>query len=246
MKTVRSYNKLVTELINLNLPYRLEIAGYVTYFRKVYPMLALKAISKLANKTIIITAGQHGDEYYAVNILLKWLKQPILFPDLNYFIFPIVNPFGYEKNSRDNGNRQDTNNDVNFVKDSKVAELAILYDQFPQTADLILDIHGDIGKEAMYAYEHKPDTLPSIVEPALLENDVIIPYERNKTIYKCKITNGVIVPPKYDMGIEAYMEKLGVQYTVTLEFPGKFEGQKRAQAGIAIINSVLKNFKGVT
>lgn len=244
MKSIRNYNKIITEILNLNLPYRIELIGFVTY-DKIYPMIGLKSISKMANKTIIITAGQHGDESFGVSTLIKWMKQPILFSDFNYYIYPIINPFGYEKSRRTNGNRQDTNNDINFCKDSKVPELAILFEQFPQNCDLILDIHGDTGKDAVYCYEHKSENLPSIAEPALIENDTLLPYLRTKTIYKIPITNGVILPPKCDIGIEAVLEKLGVQYSLTLELPGKHDGQKRAEGGIAIINSILKNFKGI-
>jgi hypothetical protein len=244
MKSVRNYAKLVNELINLNTSFKIEIIGYVNY-DKIYPILALKYISKIAQKTIIITAGQHGDENFAVSTLLKWLKQPIMIPDFNYYIFPIINPFGYEKNRRTNGNRQDTNNDSNFIKDSKVPELAVLYEQFPQTADYILDIHGDTGKDQVYCYEHKSENLPSVAENALLVNDNLIPYLRTKTIYKIPMVNGVIVPPKEDIGIEAFLERLGIQYSLTLELPGKFDGQKRAEGGVAIINSILKNLKGV-
>ena len=245
MKTVRSYNKLVTEIINLNLPYKIEIIGNVIYEEKVYPILALKYISKMANKSVIITSGQHGDEPFAVTTLLKWLKQPIMFPELNYYVFPIVNPWGYAFDRRTNGARQDTNNDINFVKDSKVPELAILFDQFPQSADLILDIHGDTGKSEVYCYEHKSENLPSIAEKAMIENDNLLPYLKAKTIYKIPVVNGTIVPPKEDIGIEGVLEKLGVQYSLTLELPAKFDGQKRAEGGVAIINSILKFFKEI-
>ena len=244
MKSIRNYNKLINEIINLNVGYRIEIIGYVTY-DKVYPLLALKHISKMANKTIIITSGVHGDEYFAVSSLLKWVKQPILFPDINYYVFPICNPLGYSFNRRTNCNRQDTNNDANFIKDSKVPELAVLYDAFPQTADLVLDIHGDTGKSEVYCYEHKSENLPSIAEKALIENDNLLPYLKTKTIYKCPVNNGVIAPLKEDIGIEAFLEKLGIQYSLTLELPGKFDGQKRAEGGIAIINSILKNYKEI-
>lgn len=244
MKTVRSYSKIVNELINLNLPYRIEIIGYVNY-DKIYPLLALKHISKTANKTIVITSGQHGDEPFAVITLLKWLKQPIIFTEFNYFIFPVINPWGYEKNKRDNGNKQDTNNDVNFVKDSKVPELAFLYDSFPVNVDLILDIHGDTRKENVYLYEHKAENLPSIAEKALIENDILLPYLKQKTIDKIQVINGVINPPPQDIGIEKVMENLGVEYTLTLELPGKYDGQKRAEGGIMIINSIIKNFKEI-
>lgn len=245
MKTVRSYNKLITEIINLNLPFKIEIIGYVSYVDKIYPMLALKLVSKMAQKTIILTGGHHGEEYYAINILLHWLKQPIMFPDFNYYVFPVCNPYGYEKNYRNNGNRQETNNDTHFMKNSKVPELAILFEEFPRTADLILDIHGDTDKSEVYCYEHKSENLPSIAEKALLENDNIIPYLKAKTIYKTPLKNGIIVPPKYDIGLEGFLEKLGVKYSLTLEMPKKMEGQKMVQGGIVIINSLLKNFKEV-
>jgi predicted deacylase len=196
----------------------------------------------MSSKNIIISSGQHGNEPFAITTLLKWIRQPIMFGDLNYFVFPVVNMFGYATNSRDNGNRQDTNNDANFVKNSKVPELAILFEQFPQTADLLLDIHGDTGKSNVYIYEHKVDSLPSIAEKALMENDTLLSFSRAKTIYKMKVINGVVTPPLSDIGIEGFMEKLGVRYTITLELPGKFDGQKRAEGGVAIINSILRHF----
>jgi len=247
MKSARSYNKLVTELLNLNIPHKIEIAGYVNY-DKIYPILSLKYITKMAQKTVIITSGHHGEEFFAVNVLLKWLKQPIQIPDFNYYIYPVCNPFGYEKNYRDNGNRQETNNETHFVRDSKVPELKILFEEFPRTADLILDIHGDAdknGKKEVYMYEHKPENLPTIAEKALLDNDKLIPYLRQKTIYGSPLRNGVLIPPKYDIGLEGFLEKLGVQYSITIELPGHMEGQKRAEGGVALINSVLHNFKEV-
>ena len=245
MKEIRSYSKLINEIINFNLPFKIEIIGYVTYADKIYPMLALKLVSKMAQKTVILTGGHHGEEYYAINVLLNWLKQPIIFPDFNYYVFPVCNPYGYEKNYRNNGNRQETNNDTHFMKNSKVPELAVLFEEFPRTADLYLDIHGDTGKSEVYCYEHKAENLPSIAEKALIDNDITIPYLKTKTIYKTPLKNGVIIPPKYDIGLEGFLEKLGVKYSLALELPKKMEGQKMVQGGIAIINSILRNFNEV-
>jgi hypothetical protein len=247
MRTVRSYQKLVNEIINLQIPFRAEIIGYVNYDEVTYPLFAFKRLFKTAKKNVVILGGHHGDEYFAVNTLMKWIQQFKAedFPEFNFYVFPICNPFGYSKNSRNNGAKQDTNNDVNFVKDSKVKELAILYEQFPVNVDLILDIHGDTGKEQVYMYEHKSETLPTIADKALVENDTLIPYLRQKTIYKIPVNNGVIVPPASDIGIEGVMERLGVEYTMTLELPGKYDGQKRVIGGVAIINSVLRLFKEV-
>ena len=38
-----------------------------------------------------------GNEYYTINVLLHWLRQPIMFTsNYNYYIFPVCNPYGYE------------------------------------------------------------------------------------------------------------------------------------------------------
>jgi len=243
MKEIRSYSKLINELININVDYKVAIIGYVVYFNKVYPLLAFKHVSKMNKKTVVITASQHGDEPYSAHTLLKWIQQPILIPEFNYFICPVINPFGYNHNCRDNGNRQDTNNAANFIKNSKVKELAILYDNIPSNINLILDVHGDSGKRYVYMYEHKATTLPSIAQKTLLENDKHIPYLKQKTIYGCKLVNGVLEPPKCDIGLEGAIEKLSVDYTITLELPGIYDGQQRIDGGINIINSLLYNFK---
>jgi hypothetical protein len=245
LRKVRNYEKIINEIINMTIPFRIEILDYIRYEDEIYPMITIKSISKLAKKNVIITAGQHGDEYFAVHTLLRWMQQIKIddYNDFNIYIYPIVNPTGYVYNKRTNKLRQDTNNDINFVKDSKVQELAILYDKFPSSANLILDIHGDTGKEQVYMYEHKPENLPSIAEKVLIENDNLIPYLKQKTIYKIPVNNGVIIPPKCDIGIEGVMEKLGVEYTMTLELPGKFDGLKRMVGGVSIINSILRQFK---
>jgi hypothetical protein len=248
MKKIRSFKKLANEIINLQIPFRIEIIGYVNYDKDIYPMFVMKNNIKTANKTVVILSGHHGDEVFAVHTLLKWLQQfnATEFSKLNIFIYPVCNPWAYCTGSRDNGARQDTNNDTHFTKDSKVQELAILYDNFPINVDLLLDIHGDTGKHQCYMYEHKLDNLPSIAEKVMTANDNLIPYLKSKTIYKIKVNNGVIIPPKCDIGLEGVIERLGVEYTMTLELPGKFDGQKRMVGGISIINSILTNFKDLT
>ena len=248
MKTVRSYQKLVNEIVNMQVKFRTEIIGYVEYGSDIYPMFEFKHISRTARKTIVITSGHHGDEPFAAHTLLKWIQafNPEVFAEFNFYIYPICNPFGYSKESRDNGARQDTNNDKKFYKNSNVQELAVLFESFPVNVDLILDIHGDTGKEKVYMYEHKGENLVSIAQKVMIENDVLIPYLKTKTIYKCPIVNGVIVPPPWDIGVEGAMERLGVEYTITLELPGKFDGQKRAIGGISMINSVLRQYKEIT
>lgn len=243
MKSIRSYNKLVTEILNTQTPFKIDILDYVQY-DKIYPILSFKQITKLANKTAIIVSGQHGDEPFAITTVLAWMKQINLndFQDYNIFVYPIVNPFGYEKNVRDNGKRQDTNNDLHFCKDSPVKELSILYEDFPKNADIFIDIHGDTGKSAVYCYEHKAENLASLAQPTLLITDSLIPYLKTKTIYKTSLKNGVLIPPKEDIGIEGFLEKMGIKYSITIELPGKLNGQKRLIGGIEIINNLLKRF----
>jgi len=246
MKTIRSYKKLVNELINLTIPFRIEIAGYVSY-DEVYPIIAIRHISKMARKNIVILSGQHGDESFAIHILIKWLSQVKLedYPEFNWYIIPVANPFGYCKDIRRNGARQMVNNADKFVKDSDVKELAILYEIIPHEFSLYLDIHGDTGRKYIYAYERKPEGKQSTVEDALKNNDNILPYEKTNTIYKEKVINGIIYKPEHDKSLDDCMGNLGIDYTVTLEFPGKYTGTNRTQGGVNILNEILTKFKDI-
>jgi len=248
MKKIRSYKKLVNEIINLQIPFRLEIIGYAEYGEDIYPIFEFKNTSKLAKKNVVIMSGHHGDEEFAVHILMKWLQtvNPADYSEFNIYIYPLMNPYGYETGSRDNGARQDTNNDKKFYKKSNVQELAILFEAFPTIVDLILDIHGDTGKDKVYMYEHKAENLESIAQKVMIDNNKLIPYIKAKTIDKCPVIKGTIVPPPWDIGVEGAMEKLGIEYTLTLELPGKFDGQKRAIGGMAMISSALKHYKEIT
>jgi predicted deacylase len=244
MRTVRSYNKLVNELINLQIPFRVEIAGYVQYDNEIYPMMEIKHISKVAKKQVVLVSGIHGNEHYAVHTLLKWIQQfnPTLLSECNFSIYPVCNPYGYAKNSRKNGARQMVNNYKKFSKGSDVQELAILFEHMPSNPDLYLDIHGDVSKKFVYAYERVPMDKKSIVSGALIEHDTLLPYEKTQTIYKSKVQDGVINTPDADVGIEGCLEMVGTNHTVALELPGKCNGQARSSGGVAIINSILKNF----
>lgn len=244
MRTIRNYDKLVNEIINLNIPFRVEIIGYVQYKTVIYPILSIRHISKIAKRNVVITSGIHGDEYFAVHVLLKWAQQikPEILDDFNFHIFPVVNPYGYSKDYAKNGLNQEVNNANSFCKNSKVPELDILFDSFPMDADLVIDIHGDTDKSDVYAYEHKAETHPPIAEKALMDNDAILPYIKTKTLYQVKLTNGVC-EDREETGIEGVAEKRGLLYSITLELPEKCLAQKRTAGGIAILNSILSNFK---
>jgi len=247
MKKIRDYNKLFNEIINLNLPVKIEYIGSAQYDKEIYPMIAIKHTSKTAKKTCVIVGGAHGDEYYATRILVKFLPEinNEYLEHYNLYIFPIINPFGYSTGSRKNGARQDVSSVGNFKKDSDVQELAILYEHIPTNIDLFIDMHGDTGKHFLYAYEKKPEPMPSISEKALLEVDAILPFEKVSTIYKEKVKNGVIYKPEDDSSLEDFMEGIGVEYSIALEIPGKAEGQPRTKAGIALLHSLLKNYKEI-
>ena len=247
MEKIRDYQLIVNEFFNLRIPFHKEIIGYVKYWNSIYPILKLTLTPGNVKKTILITSGHHGDEPFAVHTLIQWIKQFNYkqYKDFVFYIFPICNPWGYETGERGNGLRQDTNNDIDLVKDSKVAELTILFEHFPINADLYIDIHGETYQNKFYCYEKKLEILPPMAEKALLENDSLFPYTKQKTVLGSKVTNGVICPRSWEIGLEGLMEKRGIKYSITLEIPGRYDGQKRIEGGVAIINSILKNFKEI-
>lgn len=244
MRKVRDYLKFVNEIINLQIPFRVEVIGSVVYSNVAYPMLAIKHVQKMANYNMVINAGAHGEEAVAVRVLTKFLSEidRSYLNHFNFYIFPCTNPYGYAYDCRRNGSKQIVNNADKFMKDSEVQELGILYNQIPTHPDLFIDVHADTGKKGIYIYERKPESFDSIAKKVLQEANTIIPYEASSTIYKEKVEEGVIIKPENDRSLDDFMGSIGVEYTLTVEIPGKAAGQVQLTGGVAVLNGILKEY----
>jgi len=75
----------------------------------VYPIYSVN-VGEDKGRRVLLSAGIHGDEPAGVYALLDFLNGPILeYSNLNFSVFPCLNPWGFEHDSRYNANGNDIN-----------------------------------------------------------------------------------------------------------------------------------------
>jgi len=209
--------------------------------REGYPFLLLRSEEKTAKYNAVITAGFHGDEWYGIDSLLYALND-IDTDMFNLWIFPCANPFGYSYSSRLNGERKGSNWKVGLRPTN---ELSLIFKNIPPKIDLFVDVHGDVDRYEVYAYERKLPDSPSLAALAL--NDVLNYFDiyDAQTVYKEKCEGGVVTSKKEHTIEENMFEKRGAPYSITLEIPGKTYGTNRTAGGARLILATLNNYERV-
>jgi predicted deacylase len=208
--------------------------------REGYPFLMLRSDERAAKYNVIITAGFHGDEAYAIDSLIHALSD--LDTDLfNFWIFPVANPWGYVHNARVNGERKGSNWSVGKRPTN---ETELIFKNLPTKIDLFIDVHGDVDREEMYAYERRLPNTQSLAKLALEDTENYFDTYDAKTVYKEPCDGGVVTSGP-EQTIEEYIfNQKGAPYAITLEIPAKAY-TNRTVGGARLILAVMNNFERV-
>jgi hypothetical protein len=103
---------------------------------------------------VLLTGCVHGNEPAGAKFLLEFCEtlraQPDKYPGVAFDIIPLVNPWGWEHNSRENGAGTDLNRDFNSFK---AGESVLMREHFQKNKyDLAVDFHEDGGAQGFYYY----------------------------------------------------------------------------------------------
>ncbi len=196
-------------------------------------------------KKICIISGLHGDEPGGPLGILKFFsKKNIDSLKKNLLIIPVLNPEGFDKGEREDGDGRDLNRVWNRKKDKEpVKTVKDVVQEFKP--DILLSLHEDDNVDGFYLYP-SDDIDYSIVNYFKDFLHTIFDPISNKTIYGDKVKNGVVVSmgkkPKHYASMEKFFEKSGIP-NVTLEIPGSVSFKKRTSAYGDIITNFLNWYK---
>lgn len=245
-KRVRDYDRFATAIIEEATKARFEvkILDTIVYGEDGFPFLMLLSKSKKARHNAVITSGMHGDEFYAVDCLIRALEE-LDDEKFNFWIFPVTNPWGYARHSRVNGAKQA----VNWVDETrrKTREQELILKNLPAKVDIAIDVHGDVDRAEVYCYEKRLPKSPSIAKKALKEVASFFDVLPFNTIYKEPVEEGVVTSELGEATMEEFLfATKGAAYSLTPEIPGKVRGINRASGGAKLIVAILKHFLEVT
>ena len=111
-------------------------------------------------RRVLITGGIHGNEPASVETVLTFVRtlgsKPDLYPNVEFHILPLLNPWGWTRDLRFNADGTDINRD--FASFSSVEARAIRSLVGQMDFDLVVNHHEDPEATGFYMYQYaRPD-----------------------------------------------------------------------------------------
>lgn len=140
-----------------------------------------KASSGTAPK-VYLSSGIHGDEPAGPLAVLELLEEDALSGDLDWTLFPLLNPWGVENGKRENQHGIDLNRDYNVRQSREIRAHVNWLEQYPTPYDLYLSLHEDWETTGFYLYEINTSKHPSLALPLLQVAETILPLEKGPEV----------------------------------------------------------------
>ena len=197
---------------------------------------------------VYLSAGIHGDEPAGTEGLVRWAEaNPELLRRTPCMIFPCLNPWGLENNSRLDANGQDLNRTFQHDHVAQIQALKTLIR--PHRFTLSLNLHEDFDGQGLYIYEIERCT-PFWGEDLLELARPLIPIEGRTIIDGRRTSHAGLLRRKIDlkkfpMLPEAvYLHLHHAERTFTFETPSEFALEQRVRVQMLLIDECVRRAGG--
>lgn len=162
----------------------------------VIPIYTRPAENSQTAPRVYISTGMHGDEPAGPLAILDLLETEALTEDIDWTIFPMMNPVGLRLNQRENHHGVDLNRDYKQPQSKEIAA-HMEYIQGVAPWDLSLIVHEDWESKGFYLYD-LPTELTHGWAPKIIDAvSEICPIDRSDEIDEMPARDGII-RPKFD------------------------------------------------
>jgi hypothetical protein len=195
---------------------------------------------------IAIFAGVHGDEpagTAALRLFLKsLLEDPVRATGYELFAYPAVNPVGLERGTRENCAGLDLNRE--FWKGSRQPEVLIIENELStHRFNGLIALHADDSCEGTYGYSHGNAMEDSLLRPALVAAEAVLPRDKRSSIdgfhaHEGIITDcfqGILAPPP---------GQHPRPFNLIFETPAGVPLDIQAAAHVAALDAILATYRG--
>ena len=237
---MRDYSEIVQRLMAIDLPL-IEIGRVHDY-----PIfhVRINSISD-SHKSILITAGLHGDEPAGVEAALQFLERDnsSLIQNFSFDVIPCINPYGYIHNIRENREGIDINRSFedDNIQESNMIKRTLEHKHF----SLAIDFHEDCDADGFYLYEGNRDEKylgPKLVKAAKhmcpIANeepeDDSIPFSEG--VYKVQESWGT-------QGLTPYLLFYHSPHVFIFETPTNWSIHNRVNLHLSLLDNLLQLIK---
>jgi protein MpaA len=193
-----------------------------------------------------IFAGVHGDEpagTAALRLFLSsLLENPARAAGYELFAYPAVNPVGLEHGTRGNCAGLDLNRE--FWSGSRQPEILIVENELRNFRfNGIIALHADDSCEGTYGYSHGNAMEDSLLRPALVAAEAVLPRDRRAAIDGFRAHEGII-SDCYKGILAPPPEQKPRPFNLIFETPAKAPLDVQAAAHVAALYAILATYKG--
>jgi len=212
-----------------------------------HELIVLTRSGKPDGPHIYISTGIHGDEPAGPEAIFRLLKDSACLPRATWTIFPLLNPEGYNRNTRENADGLDLNRD--YLHPTAIESIAhrAAIDKLGGV-DLTLSLHEDWEATGFYLYELNSTGKEGIARAALRAAAGVGPIDLSETIDKHAAKNGVIratdstLDDRDDLPEQIYLYKHTTRLSYTFETPSGIDLETRVRMQVEACRGALGEF----
>lgn len=131
---------------------------------------------------VLISAGIHGDEPAGCLAMLRLMEEQRLAPDIEWTIFPALNPWGLQRGCRDNRDGIDLNRDYRRRASAESRAHAAWLERLARAPNLHLSLHEDWEASGFYLYEINTGSGPSVAGNILQAVQPVLALEQGPVV----------------------------------------------------------------
>jgi len=189
---------------------------------------------------IYLSAGIHGNEPAAPLALLDLLEREVLDTRAVWFLCPLLNPVGFNRGTRENGEGIDLNRDYKTLRAAETRAHARWLQRQPNF-DLAICVHEDWEATGFYLYELNAADHRSLARTMVNAVAAVCPLETATVIDGRPIAEPAIIRPLADPNLRElwpesiYLRANHSRLGYTIESPSALPlAQRVAALGVAI------------
>ena len=191
-------------------------------------------------------AGVHGDEPAGCAALLEFAAALAAEPEraLGYelWIYPVVNPTGYEDGTRINRAGKDLNRE--FWRGSAEPEVRIIESELrTRCFHGVVALHADDTCEGLYGYSRGRTLDEALLQPALRAAERMLPRDSRAVIDGFAARNGVI-SDCFQGVLSAPADQEPRPFDVIFETPAHAPFALQVAAAVAALDTIIAEYRG--
>lgn len=190
-------------------------------------------------------SGIHGDEPAGPAALLEFLRllacEPSRATGYDLWVYPVINPTGCERGTRENSSGRDLNRE--FWRNSDQQEVRIIEEEI-RNHDFhgLITLHADDTCVGHYGYSHGRAVEDSLLRPALVAAERVLPRDSRSRIDGFTAREGVI-SDCFEGILGPPPGKLPRPFNLIFETPATAALEAQVAAHVAALDAILATYR---